>query len=100
MFLLRVQAESNPDNILAMGRLQGEVIAFGSQTIQFFSDQALIPEIYESVQAATQEYGLAAIYAIAPFQNSLAFLGQNRQGTVQVMLLEWIYPYSDQHSRY
>ena len=85
-------AEANPDNTLAVDTMSGELVVFGQQTIQFFADTAIPPQVFTPVQGATQNYGLAAIYSIAPFQGTLAFLGQNRQGTVQVMVLNGYVP--------
>lgn len=85
-------AEATSDYIIAVDVLNGQVITWGNQTIQFFQDQALPVQPYQAVLGATQQYGLSAVYSRAPFMNTIAFLGQNFEGTAQVMVLNGYTP--------
>ncbi len=90
--LAYAQAESTPDKLIAVDGLNGEIICFGTATIQFFTDQALPVQPYAQILGSTQQYGLAAVYSRAQFMNSIAFLGQNFQGTAQVFILNGYTP--------
>lgn len=82
-------AESNPDNLLAVNRLNGQLVAFGSQSLQYFADVGASPgSPFVEVESSAQDFGLESIYSIQQFMGSLAFLGRNVNGITQVMKIQ------------
>src|SRR6266403_1788445 len=54
--LAYAQAESTPDKLIAVDVLNGEIICFGTATIQFVTDQALPGQPYAQILGSTQQY--------------------------------------------
>lgn len=84
--------ESYSDQPLAMDQFSGQVVAFGVQSIEFFTDTGQFPIPYVAVPQTTQNYGIAAVFSRAPFMNSIAFLGQNRTGQAHVFVFSGYTP--------
>ena len=85
-------AESSPDYLQAPFVDHGELILFGTETTEFWTNSG-DPEFPLSYQgSATIEWGLAAKYSIAKFKDSVMFLARNRMGQVQVVLLNGYNP--------
>lgn len=76
--------EDYSDQPLAADGFAGQLVIFGIQSIQFYTATGGFPEVFLPVLGTTQNYGLAAVWSRAQFQNSIAFLGQNRTGQVHV----------------
>src|SRR5436190_18030787 len=78
-------AESDPDNLVRTVADHGELVQFGQFTTEFWGHNTTESFPYSVIQGSTMEWGLAAKQAVAKFDNSLMFLGRNRQGQVQVV---------------
>ena len=80
-------AEAAPDNIVRVLDDHGETLIFGTVTMEPWgvTDSTDFP--YQLIPGATSEVGLAARNSLAKFDDSVAFLGRNRLGQVQVYKL-------------
>lgn len=78
-------AETNPDALVTVLADHGEVVLFGEQTTEFWGNAGALSFPFALIQGSALEWGLAAREAVAKLDNSLMFLGRNRQGRVQVM---------------
>lgn len=79
--------ENNSDLLVAVDVLNGAVILWGTQSIEFWQDVGGSPLPFARINGATQTWGLAAVRSRAYISNTMMFLGQNPQGGVQVMIL-------------
>lgn len=85
--------ENYSDYISAIDVLNGLLILWGYQSIEYWQDAGLVPQPFQRVQGATQTWGLAARYSRSFIDNTMMFLGQNTQGGgVQVMKLNGYTP--------
>jgi hypothetical protein len=80
-------AESNPDNLIRVMADNGQILLFGSETTEFWSDSGALDFPFARVGAAAIEWGLAARWSLCKFMDSLIFLRKNRLGAVQVCTL-------------
>lgn len=80
-------AESNPDNLVRVMADNGQVVLFGPETTEFWSDSGALDFPLARIGAAALEWGLAARWTLAKFMDSLIFLRRNRLGAVQVCTL-------------
>jgi hypothetical protein len=80
-------AESNPDNLIRIMADNGQIVLFGSETTEFWSDSGALDFPFARVGAAAIEWGLAARWSLCKFMDSLIFLRKNRLGAVQVCTL-------------
>lgn len=78
------QMTTNPDSVSALDALHGIVIGYGSQSIEFWQDNGGSPFPYAQLPGTTQNVGLAAQFSRAFTNNTIAFLGTNLAGQVQV----------------
>lgn len=85
-------AESFPDQLVAVHVDGGQVILFGDESMEFWANVGATDFPYTRVDGAVVEWGLAARWSLAKFQNQLAFLAKNRMGEVQAMLLDGYTP--------
>jgi hypothetical protein len=81
-------AESQPDNLVRVDNLGGEVVLWGTATIEFWANTGLPGFPYARIGGANQEYGLAAKWSVSPYMGSLAFLARVRNGQVIIGLLD------------
>lgn len=84
-------AESNPDNLISVVADHGELIAFGDVSTEFWTNTGSLDFPYSRSGAAV-EWGLAARWSVAKFDNSLIYLAKNRMGEVQVVRLNGYLP--------
>lgn len=84
--------ENSSDLLVAVDVLNGMLILWGSTHIEFWQDNGTSPNPYGRINGASQTWGLAAKYSRAPLVNTMAFLGQNPQGGVQVLMLNGYTP--------
>lgn len=75
-------AESNPDGITRLIVDHQNVHLFGAQSLEFWENTGGADFSFERIPGTTQEWGCAAFSSIAKFDDSLAFLAQNRLGQV------------------
>jgi hypothetical protein len=80
-------AESNPDNINRVLANNGQLILFGPLTTEFWGDSGAADFPFARVGGSAIEWGLAATWSLAKYDNALIFLRKNRLGQVQVCTL-------------
>lgn len=85
-------AESNPDNLVSVVADHGELILLGDISTEFWSNTGNVDFPYTRMSGAAVEWGLAARWSIAKFDNSLIWLAKNRMGEVQVTRLAGYQP--------
>ena len=85
-------AESNPDNLVAVVADHGELILLGDISTEFWSNTGNVDFPYTRMTGAAVEWGLAARWSVAKFDNSLIWLAKNRMGEVQVTRLTGYQP--------
>lgn len=78
-------AESNPDLIVSVFADRGMLILYGEYTTEVWQNAGTSPVQFQRVQGATLEYGLAARWSVAKFEDSVVFLGRNRLGQVSIV---------------
>lgn len=84
--------ENSSDDLLAVEVLNGALILWGGTSMEFWQDEGTAPVPYQRINGASQTWGIAAVWSRAPLSNSVVFLGQNPQGTVQVLKLNGYQP--------
>jgi len=77
-------AESNPDRLSRAFADHGELILFGDISTEFWGNSGAADFPYAKTQGADAEWGLAAKWSVAKFDDSVAFLCKNRMGEVIV----------------
>lgn len=77
-------AESNPDKLVRVFADHGELVLFGDISTEFWGNSGANDFPYAKLQGADAEWGLAARYSVAKFDDSVAFLCKNRMGQVIV----------------
>jgi len=80
-------AESQPDYLVRVYSLGGQVVLFGTNTIEFWSNAGIPGFPYLRIGGANAEYGLAARWSVARFMESVVFLARVRNGESIVGLL-------------
>ena len=74
------QTAASPDGLVAVIANFREVWAFGTNSIEVWSDTAALDFPLERIPGAFNELGCAAPYSIAKMDNSLFWLGRDRRG--------------------
>jgi hypothetical protein len=85
-------AESNPDNLIAVVADHGELILFSELSTEFWINSGGLNFPYSRISGAAMEWGIAARWTVAKFDNSLIWLAKNRLGEIQVMRLNGYTP--------
>jgi hypothetical protein len=85
-------AESAPDGLVRVFADHGEISLFGEATTEFWGNTGAQDFPFAPVRGSTIEYGLAARWSLAKFNDSLAGLFKNKMGQVQVMMLKGYTP--------
>lgn len=80
-------AETSPDQIVAIWASNGQLILMGSVTMEFWGNSGAVDFAYSAIQSTATEWGLAARWSVAKFDNSIACLMKNRMGQVMVAQL-------------
>ena len=83
-------AESSPDPLSAVFEISGQLLLFGTQTIEFWSPTATgaaNQQPYQRVGAANIPWGTTAIDTIRRCNDKVLFLGRNQGGNRQVVAL-------------
>lgn len=80
-------AESQSDYLHRVFSLSGQVILFGTNTIEPWSNAGFPGFPYLRVSGSNSEYGLAARWSLVRFMGSLAFLARVRGGESTVAIL-------------
>lgn len=84
--------ENYSDELLAVDVLNGALILWGASTTEFWQDVGAANVPVQRINGATQTWGLAAVFSRAYLNNTEVFLGQNPQGSVQVLMLNGYVP--------
>lgn len=84
--------ENNSDFLSCVFVLNGNLILFGTQTIEFWQDVGTTPQPFQRVNGATQQWGLAAVQSKAFVGNTMMFLGSNLNNALQVIKLNGYTP--------
>lgn len=77
-------ASAYSGNISAVDSLSGNLLLFCTDHVEFWQNVGAAPEPFAPIQAATREYGLAALFSRAHVGESIIFLAQNSEGQAQV----------------
>jgi len=85
-------AESSADSIQRIFDDHGELCVFGTVTTEFDGNTGATDFPYQNIRGSTAEVGLASRWSLSKFDDSLAFLGKNRLGQVQVYKLRGYSP--------
>jgi hypothetical protein len=80
-------AESNPDDLVRVIANNGQLLLLGDLVTEFWGDSGAADFPFARVGGSAIEWGLAARWSLAKFDNSLIFLRKNRMGAVQVCTL-------------
>lgn len=80
-------AESQPDYIVRTAALSGQVVHFGTNTIEFWANAGLPGFPYLRVGGANAEFGLTARWSLARFMGSMIFLARIRNGESVIGIL-------------
>ena len=84
--------ENTSDYLIAQDVFNGIIVLWGSASIEFWQDVGASPNPFARINGASQNWGLAAVWGRAQINNTIIFLGQNPQGSVQVMILNGYVP--------
>lgn len=87
-----ISKENHSDYLIASDMLNGAIVLWGTETIEFWQDVGASPQPYARINGATQTWGLAALWSRAKLNNTFYFLGRAEQGGVQVMVLQGYTP--------
>lgn len=77
-------AESNPDALIKVMENQGQLVLFGDISAEFWAQSESSDFPFAKILNADTEWGLAARSSAVKFDNGIAFLCKNRQGSVSV----------------
>lgn len=85
-------AETSPDPIVSIWSSNGQLIPLGDLTTEYWGLSGTLDFSYAPLQGTATEWGLAARWSIAKFDNTFAFLVKNRMGQVMVAKLSGYLP--------
>lgn len=85
-------AETSPDPLIAVRADHGELILFGTTTTEFWGNSGAQDFPYARIQGAASEWGLAARWSLAKYDNSMVGLFKNSMGQVMVAKLAGYVP--------
>ena len=83
-------ASAYPDIVIAVDQLAGNLLAFGQKHLEFWQNVGTPPpsQPFAPIQAATTEWGLAAIFSRGHIDNALVALLQSSAGTRRVCRID------------
>ncbi len=85
-------AETNPDAIQAVYASNGQLLLFGAQSTEFWANSGVADPAFIPLQGNATEWGLAATWSIAKYDNSFCCLMTNRMGEVMVAQMNGYLP--------
>ena len=85
-------AETNPDPIFAVWASNGQLALFGSQTTEYWGLSGAVDFPYSLISGTSSEWGIAAIWSLAKYDNTVAGLFKNRMGQVIVARIQGYVP--------
>ena len=77
-------AETSPDPIVSVYASNGQLILLGPQTMEFWGNSGAADFPFVALQGTATEWGLAARWSIAKYDNTFACVVKNRMGQVMV----------------
>lgn len=83
-------AESNPDALVRVYNDNRELILFGEFTSEFNGNSGALDQPF--TRSSVIEWGLAAKWSVAKMNNSIIYLGRNKMGKAQVIVLNGYTP--------
>lgn len=78
--LMFANAETNPDPIVAVWASNGQLILLGSDSAEYWSNSGQLDFPFALLQGTATEWGLAATWSIAKYDNTMGYLVKNRMG--------------------
>ena len=84
--------ENTSDLLVRVGNVNGQLVLYGSQSIEFWQDVGASPLPYQRINGATQSWGLAATLSTAAVGNTEYFLGFSPNGGLAVIRLNGYAP--------
>ena len=85
-------AETNPDPIVAVWVSNGQLALLGTKTTEYWGLSGAVDFPYSLIAGTAQEWGLAATWSLAKFDNSMCGLFKNDQGQVMVARMNGYVP--------
>lgn len=85
-------AETNPDPIIAVWTSNGQLALLGSQTTEYWGLSGAVDFPFALISGTATEWGLAATWSIAKYDNTMACLMKNAMGEVIVARIEGYVP--------
>ena len=79
--------ENSSDLLLRVSNLNGTLVLWGQQTVEFWQDVGTSPLPYQRINGATQSWGLAAVLSNVEVGNTQMFLGYAPDGGLSVLRL-------------
>lgn len=76
-------AAADSDTILAVDQLNGNLVVFMTQGMEFWVNQGLFPEPFVPLPSAANTFGIAAIQSRVHADQAIIFLAETTQGVVQ-----------------
>lgn len=80
-------AEAFPDDLVRVYVEAGQLLLFGERSTEWWANVGNADFPFAPVTGAVMEWGLAARWSVADVEGTCCFLGQNRTGEVQVLML-------------
>lgn len=85
-------AETNPDPLVAVWAGNGQLILFGTRTTEYQGNSGALDQPFSLIAGTATEWGLAARWSVAKYDNSVAALYKNRMGQVMIAKLNGYLP--------
>lgn len=76
--------ESTPDKVVRAIRDHNEIWLFGEKSLDVYSPSGSASAAFEAISGAVQETGCAAAGSVAPMDNTLYWLGNDKRGGVMI----------------
>jgi hypothetical protein len=80
-------ASGDSDTIQAVDQLNGVLLIFMGTGMEFWQNVGGIPEPFQPILSAYNEWGLAAVFSRSHVDQSIIFLGRTKSGQVQLVKL-------------
>ena len=81
-------SDADSDTILAVDQLNGNLIVFMTQSMEFWVNQGQFPEPFVPLPSAANTFGLAALQSRVHCDQAILFLAESTQGIVQAARLD------------
>lgn len=85
-------AETSSDPIVCVYESNGQLVLLGPKTTEFWGNSGVSDPAFVALQGTATEWGLAAAWSIAKYDNSFACLIKNRMGQVMVAQMSGYLP--------